>query len=63
VKQVFSGYPPFKIFLQGEIIQKWGKTGLWFFGTALCLNALFHCVQFKQIMSKGYQVMLQTRFF
>jgi hypothetical protein len=41
-------------FLKGEIIEKRDKTMLWFFGTVLCLNALYDCVSFKQIMSKGY---------
>jgi hypothetical protein len=42
-------------FLKGEIILKTGH--LWFLGTALCLSALYHCVQFKLIMSKSFQVM------
>jgi hypothetical protein len=37
------------------------KKELSFFDTALCLNALYHLVKFKQIISKGFQVMLQTR--
>jgi hypothetical protein len=49
-----------KIFLKGEKIQKRGKTELWFFGTALRLNAHYHCVHFKQIMLKDFQVMFQT---
>jgi hypothetical protein len=38
---------------------KKSKTELWSFGSALHLNALYHCVQFKQIMPKGFQVMLR----
>jgi hypothetical protein len=46
--------------VKGQIIQKWGKTELWFFGTVLHINALYHCMQFKQIIHKGFQVMLRT---
>jgi hypothetical protein len=40
---------------------KGGKIELWFFDTALHLNALYNCVKFKQIISKYFQVMLSTR--
>jgi hypothetical protein len=49
------------IFLKGEIIKKPGKIELWFFDTALLFNALYHCMKFEQIISKGFQVMLRTR--
>jgi hypothetical protein len=41
------------MFLKGEIIQKPCKIELWFFDTALPLNALYHCM--------GFQVMTRTR--
>jgi hypothetical protein len=49
-----------KIFLKGEIIQKRCKIELWFFDTALHLMPST-TVKFKQIISKGFQVMLRTR--
>jgi hypothetical protein len=57
---LFQSYVLDKIFLKGEIIQKPGKIELWFFDTALPLNAIHHCMKFKQIISKGFQVMLRT---
>jgi hypothetical protein len=35
------------MFLKGKIIQKPGKIELWFFDTALPLNAHYHCMGFK----------------
>jgi hypothetical protein len=53
---------PGQDFLKAETIQILGKTTeLWFFDTALPLNALYHCMKFKQIISKGFQVMLWKR--
>jgi hypothetical protein len=36
------------------IIKKPGKIELWFFDTALPLNALFYCIKFQQLISKGF---------
>jgi hypothetical protein len=39
--------------------KNWTKIELWFFGTALHINALLHCVQFKQI----FQVMITKQMY
>jgi hypothetical protein len=43
------------------MFQKWDIIEIWLFDTALHLNALYHYVKLKQTISKGFQVMLQTR--
>jgi hypothetical protein len=63
LKQGFSGFAPDKIFLKEETIKKRGKIESWFFDNALRLNAFYHCVQMKQIFSKGFHVMLRARLF
>jgi hypothetical protein len=55
----WTKFKVYKIFLKGEIIQEWCKIELWFFDTVPHLNALYHCVKFKQIISKDFKVIIR----
>jgi hypothetical protein len=42
--------------IRGDIVQKPGKKELWFFDTALPLNALYHCMKFKKLSPRVFKL-------